>query len=1282
MESVRQLCKVLGDSCLSSCWTDRSGDKESRPHPSQLGGYFPENVKAMTSLRWLKLNRTGLCYLPEELAALQKLEHLSVSHNNLTTLHGELSSLPSLRAIVARANSLKNSGVPDDIFNLDDLSVLDLSYNQLTECPRELENAKNMLVLNLSHNSIDSIPNQLFINLTDLLYLDLSENRLESLPPQMRRLVHLQTLVLSGNPLLHAQLRQLPAMTALQTLHLRNTQRTQSNLPTSLEGLSNLADVDLSCNDLTRVPECLYTLPSLRRLNLSSNQIEELSLCIDQWVHVETLNLSRNQLTSLPSAICKLTKLKKLYLNSNKLDFDGLPSGIGKVASLEEFMAANNNLELIPESLCRCPKLRKLVLNKNRLVTLPEAIHFLTEIEVLDVRENPSLVMPPKPADRAAEWYNIDFSLQNQLRLAGASPATVAAAAAGSGPKDPLARKMRLRRRKDSAQDDQAKQVLKGMSDVAQEKNKKQEESVDTRVSGGKVRRWDQGLEKPRLDYSEFFTEDVGQLPGLTIWQIENFVPVLVEEAFHSKFYEADCYIVLKTFLDDSGSLNWEIYYWIGGEATLDKKACSAIHAVNLRNYLGAECRTVREEMGDESEEFLQVFDNDISYIEGGTASGFYTVEDTHYITRMYRVYGKKNIKLEPVPLKGTSLDPRFVFLLDRGLDIYVWRGAQATLSSTTKARLFAEKINKNERKGKAEITPLVQGQEAPEFWEALGGEPSEIKKHVPDDFWPPQPKLYKVGLGLGYLELPQINYKLSVEHKKRPKVELMPRMRLLQSLLDTRCVYILDCWSDVFIWLGRKSPRLVRAAALKLGQELCGMLHRPRHATVSRSLEGTEAQVFKAKFKNWDDVLTVDYTRNAEAVLQGPGLSGKVKRDAEKKDQMKADLTALFLPRQRPMALAEAEQLMEEWNEDLDGMEGFVLEGKKFARLPEEEFGHFYTQDCYVFLCRYWVPVEYEEEEKEEGKTAPEGKEGEEGAAEVEEKQPEEDFQCIVYFWQGREASNMGWLTFTFSLQKKFESLFPGKLEVVRMTQQQENAKFLSHFKRKFIIHRGKRKVAQGTLQPSFYQIRTNGSALCTRCIQINTDCSLLNSEFCFILKVPFESEDNQGIVYAWVGRASDPDEAKLAEDILNTMFDVSYSKQVINEGEEPENFFWVGIGAQKPYDDDAEYMKHTRLFRCSNEKGYFAVTEKCSDFCQDDLADDDIMLLDNGQEVYMWVGTQTSQVEIKLSLKACQVYIQHMRSKEQERPRRLRLVRKGNEQHAFTRCFHAWSSFRQAPA
>jgi hypothetical protein len=30
------------------------------------------------------------------------------------------------------------------------------------------------------------------------------------------------------------------------------------------------------------------------------------------------------------------------------------------------------------------------------------------------------------------------------------------------------------------------------------------------------------------------------------------------------------------------------------------------------------------------------------------------------------------------------------------------------------------------------------------------------------------------------------------------------------------------------------------------------------------------------------------------------------------------------------------------------------------------------------------------------------------------------------------------------------------------------------------------------------------------------------------------------------------------------------------------------------------AEYMEYMRLFRCSNDRGYFAITEKCIDFCQ----------------------------------------------------------------------------------
>ena len=71
----------------------------------------------------------------------------------------------------------------------------------------------------------------------------------------------------------------------------------------------------------------------------------------------------------------------------------------------------------------------------------------------------------------------------------------------------------------------------------------------------------------------------------------------------------------------------------------------------------------------------------------------------------------------------------------------------------------------------------------------------------------------------------------------------------------------------------------------------------------------------------------------------------------------------------------------------------------------------------------------------------------------------------------------------------------------------------------------------------------------------------------------------------------------------------------------------------------------------------GYFTVSEKCSDFCQDDLADDDIMILDSGEQVrstranmnsviimilqvFLWMGPRCSEVEIKLAYKSAQVY------------------------------------------
>lgn len=930
---------------------------------------------------------------------------------------------------------------------------------------------------------------------------------------------------------------------------MRNTQRTLLNFPTSLDSLSNLTELDLSENSLSKIPDALNNLINLKRLNLSGNKIVDISINIEHLQKLETLNLSRNEIIALPQTLCKLSQLRRLYVNDNQLNFDGIPSGIGKLGNLEIFSASNNHLEMIPEGLCRCGSLKKLNLSTNRLITLPDAIHLLNDLDQLDLRNNPDLIMPPKPLEiqrgDGIEFYNIDFSLQNQLRLAGAVVPPQQQVANSS--KDPIARKLRLRRARANANDDQkdSAKILKGMKDIANDKNSQNFDDDDLKkVESLKPKRWDETLEKPPLDYSEFFDEDDGQMPGLTIWEIENFLPNKVEEVAHGKFYEGDCYIVLKTSTDDAGQLTWEIYFWIGSNATLDKRACAAIHAVNLRNYLGARCRTTREEQADESEEFIALFDTQLTYIEGGrTSTGFFTIEDNVYVVRLYRVHATDvSIHLEPVAVSPDSLDPNFVFVLDTGLKIYMWYGKKSKNTLKSKSRLMAEKINKNERKNKSEILIEYQGDESTQFWKALGITDLEddtesmeeiekykinIKPHVDFDFQPTIPRLYQVQLGMGYLELPQVE---------------VPQQKLLHTLLNSKNVYILDCFLDVFVWFGKKSTRLVRAAAIKLSQELFNMIKRPEYAIITRVQEGTENQIFKSKFLGWEEVIAVDFTRTAQSVRRtGADLTGWAK-----KQETRADLAALFMPRQPSMTLIEAQQLAEDWNYDLDAMESFVLEGKKFVRLPEEELGLFYTGECYVFLCRYCIPNEEDEDEPSEtvGNTASTALTTLGNSLHKQTPPLEEDIECVVYFWQGRAAGNMGWLTFTFTLQKKFKAMFGEELEVMRIHQQQENLKFMSHFKGKFIIKHGRRKqklrTPQGKLPVEFYHLRSNGGALCTRLIQIRPDATYLNSEFCYILFVPFETEDDSesGIVYVWIGSKSAAEESRLIQEIAEKMF------------------------------------------------------------------------------------------------------------------------------------------------
>ncbi len=112
-------------------------------------------------------------------------------------------------------------------------------------------------------------------------------------------------------------------------------------------------------------------------------------------------------------------------------------------------------------------------------------------------------------------------------------------------------------------------------------------------------------------------------------------------------------------------------------------------------------------------------------------------------------------------------------------------------------------------------------GNEPPDFWEGMGGKSPSLGR----DFEMPQhrAKLHMMRLGEGYMELPQV---------------VGAGARLESRLLDSNNVYILDDITDIWVWIGRRSSRLVRAAATKMCANLKTILPRPTHSVSFRVTE------------------------------------------------------------------------------------------------------------------------------------------------------------------------------------------------------------------------------------------------------------------------------------------------------------------------------------------------------------------------------------------------------------------------------------------------------------
>ncbi len=196
-------------------------------------------------------------------------------------------------------------------------------------------------------------------------------------------------------------------------------------------------------------------------------------------------------------------------------------------------------------------------------------------------------------------------------------------------------------------------------------------------------------------------------------------------------------------------------------------------------------------------------------------------------------------------------------------------------------------------------------------------------------------------------------------------------------------------------------------------------------------------------------------------------------------------------------------------------------------------------------------------------------------------------------------------------------------------------------------------------------YQVKNVGKTV--RTVEVECTASSLNSGDCFFT---FDCGDMATVV--WNGRYSSPEEQRSAAKAASQLAAV---KATIAEGSESEEF-WAMLGGKAEYfqgvvaDAAAESV---RLFHCTNATGKFK-TEEVPNFSQQALLDetDDVMLLDTGNELYIWNGPDSNDAERKNARELASTYCQ-----ETGRPgMSIYSVVGGNEPPAFTACFAGWNS------
>ncbi|KAJ1261714.1 hypothetical protein BS78_09G052100 [Paspalum vaginatum] len=707
----------------------------------------------------------------------------------------------------------------------------------------------------------------------------------------------------------------------------------------------------------------------------------------------------------------------------------------------------------------------------------------------------------------------------------------------------------------------------------------------------------------------------VGDKPGLDIWCIVESTLVPVAKSHHGKFYTSNTYIILNTSQLKTGVRRHDVHYWVGEEAKEEDCLVASDKAVELDAALGSNTVQYRETQGEESDKFLSYFKPCFIPVQGCFFSHLKGSGYRSNATTMFRCEGEQVARVTQVPFSRSSLDHKSVFIVDTPSKIFLFSGCNSSLQTRAKALDVVKHLKEDRHSGKCDIAAIEDGKlvgdsDAGEFWNLFGGYapiPRDLPNTVKEDpLTAPSKKLF------------WINKRIIVP---------MESHLLDREMLNSDRSYILDCSTEIFLWMGMTTLVSERKLSVTALEDYVHSQGRSLNVRIVIMTEGHETVDFKLQFQHWP--------KNVELKLYE---AGREKVAAIFKHQG-YDVTEI--PEDKPEQLISCSGSLKVW----------LVERGCPILLSTEDQEKLYTGDCYIVQYSY----------VEEGK----------------------DFH-LFFAWSGKNSAKEDSMA-AASLMSGMADLVKGHPVVAQVFEGREPELFFSVFK-SLIIFKGGRSAAYKTsvLQKSAENgcHQKDGVALfrvqglkhdCVQAIQVDLVASSLNSSNCYIL------QDN-GSFITWLGSLSSPSDHNILDIMMNKLCPMK-QPLLVREGSEPDRF-WNALGGRSEYSKE----KHVKgwpadplLYACRFEQGFLKVNEVFS-FSQDDLTTEETLILDCNEDIYVWVGLHSVTTSKEQALNIGKIFLQNGalqsgRSMETT----VYAVTEGDEPAFFTKFFN-WDSSKQS--